>query len=336
MRLCDELRDMLLASILLAFFVGTATSAQTASVCSTLNFSGVAWTPTLQTPHRTALQLALNITGSFEGKSGWSNISNNFDGQGLSLGLLNQTLGTGSLQPLLLRMRRERQTDMVRYFTPDQWTSLNKMLDHYEKSIAPAKGEVKKQSGGGPRLLWRYDLYGEHFNAPSAQLSTMAQPSGAEAHAVSWAVTNIYTSRAGRTFKMDWRRSLTTLAEDKNYVSIQINAAEALHTQTLELLGKTGLQELRSYLVLFDFVVQNGGLYDSDLIEYQKNIAKNPKWNEVDKLTHLLTLRLRHVRRRFVEDVRSRKMAVINGVGVVHRLRRSLEQEYCYRGSDRF
>ena len=308
---------------------------QPRSICSTLSFAGVTWSTQLAANERTAFQLALNISGSFEGRAGWANISNNFDGQGLSLGLLNQGLGTGSLQPLLSQMRVSHGINMSRLFSAVQWQSLGKMLDRYDKWAAQTKGELKTASLSRAPLLWRYDLYGEEmFSQPGA--GGPVQSLGIETHGVSWAITNIYTTRSGRVFKTDWWKSLVSLAADQNYVSIQVKAAEMIHTQALSLMSKTGLKELRSYLTLFDFVVQNGGIYDIDLDEYTQNVAKNPKWNEVDRLTHLLTLRLRHVRARYVNDVRSRKMAVISGVGIVHRLRRSLEQEYCYRGSDPF
>ena len=76
-------------------------------ICSQLNFENVSWSPNLSFAERNALALALNISGSFEGSAGWSNLANNFDGQGMSFGLLNQTLGTGSLQPLMTRFSRE-------------------------------------------------------------------------------------------------------------------------------------------------------------------------------------------------------------------------------------
>ncbi|MCJ8277796.1 MAG: hypothetical protein MJK18_13215, partial [Bdellovibrionales bacterium] len=59
-------------------------------ICSSLEFKGVTWSPELSQDDRVAFAIALNVSGSFEGHSGWSNLSNNFDGQGVSMGLLNQ------------------------------------------------------------------------------------------------------------------------------------------------------------------------------------------------------------------------------------------------------
>lgn len=44
-------------------------------------------------------QIIFDVTANFEG-GGWSNLSGNFDGQGISHGLLQQCLGQRSLQPI--------------------------------------------------------------------------------------------------------------------------------------------------------------------------------------------------------------------------------------------
>lgn len=44
------------------------------------------------------------VTGKFEGNKGFANLSGNFDGQGISAGVLQWNLGQGSLQPILLEM----------------------------------------------------------------------------------------------------------------------------------------------------------------------------------------------------------------------------------------
>lgn len=44
------------------------------------------------------------ITGRFEGRQGFSNLAGNFDGMGVSAGVLQWNLGCGSLQPMLAEM----------------------------------------------------------------------------------------------------------------------------------------------------------------------------------------------------------------------------------------
>lgn len=53
-----------------------------------------------------AIQKAINITTSFEGK-GYETIAGNFDGQGLSLGMFQWNVGKGTLQPMLKQFMEE-------------------------------------------------------------------------------------------------------------------------------------------------------------------------------------------------------------------------------------
>ncbi len=49
------------------------------------------------------LEKALSITGSFEGKDTFTNVTGNFDGQGLSAGVLQWCIAQGSLQDKILK-----------------------------------------------------------------------------------------------------------------------------------------------------------------------------------------------------------------------------------------
>ena len=70
-----------------------STPGNSQGLCGPLNFDGIQWTNALNTTEQKGLSLSLSVSGSFEGRSGWANITNNFDGMGLSLGLLQQNFG---------------------------------------------------------------------------------------------------------------------------------------------------------------------------------------------------------------------------------------------------
>ena len=82
------------------------------TICSNLSFNNVLWPSPLTEFQVNVFALAMNISGSFEGPDGWTNLTNNFDGQGISLGLFNQNLGQGSLQPMMLKLRDTQLTRM--------------------------------------------------------------------------------------------------------------------------------------------------------------------------------------------------------------------------------
>ncbi len=88
---------------------------------SNIDFSDIVWPQTMHPFDQRALELALNITGSFEGLESWTNITNNFDKQGMSLGLLSQNFGSGTLQPLLIQMRDKHAGEMSRIFSKEHF-----------------------------------------------------------------------------------------------------------------------------------------------------------------------------------------------------------------------
>lgn len=64
------------------------------------------------------LKLALEITGRFEG-AGWGGVARNFDGQGLSFGILQWNYGQGTLQKLLLKYHEKHGLIPADFFPED-------------------------------------------------------------------------------------------------------------------------------------------------------------------------------------------------------------------------
>ena len=104
------------------------------SMCSALNLDGISWPQNFSSTEKVMMSVAMNISGSFEGHEGWSNLTNNFDGQGLSFGLFNQTLGTGSLEPMLDKMRANALTQMQSVFSVANLNSLLGMLANWRQT----------------------------------------------------------------------------------------------------------------------------------------------------------------------------------------------------------
>ncbi|TBR26417.1 hypothetical protein EPO15_00215 [bacterium] len=279
------------------------------SVCSGLDFSGVTWPGSFAYEDKLALSLALNVSGSFEGGDGWGNITDDFDDQGVSLGLLNQNLGQGSLQPLLVKLRDKHPAVLANVFSPAHLTSLLAMLAAWQPPQTPqAPGANNPLDEPKP---------GQILMSPSA------------AAGVAWARQNLYV---GGKFDPVWQAELVTMAKTPEYVSIQIAAATWLHEQALAEEAQIGVKELRAYLMMFDVAVQNGGLHDEDVTDFKAWAKANPNASNLRKLEKVRDLRLRHVRRRFVVDVHSRKSAIIYGKGRVHGEMRDLPAQYCYSG----
>ena len=299
------------------------------AVCSSLNFKSVAWPKTMDDFDRNVYAIAMSLTGSFEGSDGWANIANNFDGQGVSLGLFNQNLGQGSLQPLLSRMQSKNLTVMKSFFNLAQFASLESMLNKWKSSsgftskATAMDTEFSVESNfsklDDPAIV---EVEEGILEAPSMKASASIQAT------LNWATSTLYN---GSSFKPEWKKSLQNLARSPAYVSEQLSAAEAIHQKAVGYLTSLGFKEMRSYLFLFDIVVQNGGLSSSVINNYKSWAKSNPKATETAKLTRLLELRITSVLSQYKNDVRSRKMSIINGKGTVHGAARDYAKEFCVK-----
>lgn len=291
-------------------------------ICSTLDFSNMIAPRDLSDIEVNAFALGLNISASFEGVQGWKNITNNFDGMGLSLGLLNQTLGTGSLQPLLVRMLEKHEVKMKTQYSSANYSSIKTMALQWKSDTGFIVNEVVDSN-----LFARDDSVLSSLD--DGQVIEIL--GAAETKSVAWAVNTIYQDSNGRTFKADWKSQLQAMAASSEYRDLQFAAARVLHNKALGYVNTFGLTEIRSYLFMFDIVVQNGGFYQKNFNDYRAFIAANPNATEEQKLRALLTSRLVQVRSEYREDVRSRKEGIINGRGRVHQTDRNFETEYCYK-----
>ncbi len=304
------------------------------AICTKLSLKGVTWPTTLAVVHKRSLALALNVSGSFEGSSGWKNITNNFDGQGLSLGLLNQCLGQGSLQPLLIKFRDRYSASLAstvsRLHRPTFLAMLAKW-DSAQKSPAViastiAVGSIEEDALPDGRLS-RYDELPDGSDGIGHEESSATD-------SVAWAKSTLY-SDGGITFLSAWKKELQALSSNANYVTIQIETAMKIHNKALQYMKLLGLRELRSYLMLFDIGVQNGGLYQDDIDQFKVAFPSTGRGDETSRLKKILDLRIRHVVPKFKNDVVARKTSIINGRGIVHQLNRDYQREYCYDGAER-
>ncbi|CAN5589496.1 hypothetical protein BH10BDE1_BH10BDE1_32700 [soil metagenome] len=304
-------------------------------ICSKLDFVGVEWPKALVEGERKAMALALNITGSFEGSAGWANLGSNFDGQGMSLGLSQQNLGQGTLQPLLQRMVAKQASTMSALFSTANLKSMTTMLKPWVSSAAL----VEAQSDDD--IFGKYSTEAALFSDDKAlnaldegyrpnEISTLDAKTNAS---VAWAKATVYQSGGG-VFKTDWKNSFLTLAVTAPYRSLQINAAMTMFAKAAGYFDSLKFTQLRSLLFMYDVVVQNGGFTSTHLANYRSYLAANPRATETARLTKLMEIRVASVLPRYMADVRARKTTIINGTGTVHGAKRDLQKEYCFASAE--
>lgn len=300
------------------------------SICSDLSFDNVAWPRNISTVQLDAFALAMNISGSFEGPLVWSNISNNFDGQGISLGLFNQNLGQGSLQPLLITFRDSQPTRLQQVFSATQREALQTMLVAWgtssdgiqlTKATSDTRWNQNTSKLDDESLLLPVDFTEGGFVSKASNERNQAS--------VDWSVSTVYTGTTGLTFRPEWRTALQNMAGSSEYITLQVAAAKTIHERAIALMARYNYRQLRSYLFLFDIIVQNGGIPTSIESQYLSWVQANPTATEIAKLRRLLELRLTIVRPEYVADVRARKTAIIDSVGTVHQTARNFPLEYC-------
>jgi hypothetical protein len=293
------------------------------SICSKLDFSQVVWPEELDAELQTPLELALNVSGSFEGPDGWQNLTNNFDGQGVSMGLLNQNLGQGSLQPLLVEMNARFNDQMRDTFSASHLSSLLTMLKAWQTATGTA-GLTDLSAYGLSSLDDPEEI--ESITGLRPEPTFDIQLLSQNAASVAWAVDNLYS---GSHFLASWSGELKALAGSSGYRSIQIEASLPLHRKTVSYMRHFGFHSWRSYLFFFDIAVQNGGIPQGDFDILDRLFSDKPSLSEIQMLTDILNQRLTHVKAAYRADVKTRKLSLINGTGVVHGASRDYAKEFC-------
>ncbi|RYZ86634.1 MAG: hypothetical protein EOP06_14125, partial [Proteobacteria bacterium] len=289
--------------------------------CSALAFTGIQWSSSLNLTERRSLALALSISGSFEGSSGWTNITNDFDHMGLSAGLLNQTLGTGSLQPLLAAMSVTNPLLFRAAFSPEHFQSINQMLEQWKAATHwnPQSLSLMSEESDADRVSAN-DLSGND------SLSLLAMTP--EAQSAAWARSTLYQSNG--SFIPSWKQELQTLLMMPQYISLQVEKARKYHLKAMDYVARTGINELRTYLLMFDFVTQNGSISESHFRQWEQEVSQRHLTNVTTKLKVLADIRINSSIPERQADVRSRKYAIIDGTGTVHGRNLNLPLSHCY------
>ena len=287
-------------------------------VCGPLQFDDVSWPKKMTENEKAEFAIALNITGSFEGKAGWKNLAGNFDGQGISLGLMQQNLGQGTLQPLWVEMFSSHYDVMKSRFSSLQIQSMEQMLNDWQTI------KVKKSSAT--------ELFPKNvdFNSLEANFNEKVAELGANENkeSVKWAQKTALDSK-GQVLS-SWSTPLQSMAESSSYRSLQIQASLGYFEKAQQYFRAFEFTQLRHLLLMYDFVIQNGSIGENHLKIYQVWLNQNPRADEEARAFALLEARLTTVKDQYKEDVKARKSTIIRGTGVVHKQNRNLPKEFCF------
>ena len=227
---------------------------------------------------------SLALTGSFEtGKQPpdcYCGVTGDFDGQGISFGVLQWNLGQGTLQPLLAEMFERHESICTDVF-------------HDHADTLRSLGRASKE---------------EHLDfARSIQARGQVHE--------------------------PWRGMLRSLGRSPEFQAIQAKHSSSIYERAVKLCGTYGLRSQRGIALMFDILVQNGSI--SEIVKSQifadfAQLAKMPEADaEVARMRIIANRRAAAARPEFVDDVRTRKLAIANGSGTVHGIFYDLADRFC-------
>jgi|CXWL01.1.fsa_nt_gi antitoxin component of RelBE/YafQ-DinJ toxin-antitoxin module len=130
-----------------------------------------------------------------------------------------------------------------------------------------------------------------------------------------------------------WRGLFKTLGRRPEFQDIEVRTADSLYQRALVLCREYGLRTERAVALLFDIVVQNGSIKPVVKEQITRDRAALPPSGDV-MADEAATLRIIANRRaeaanpRWMEDVRTRKLMIANGVGTVHGAQYDIQTQY--------
>jgi hypothetical protein len=129
-----------------------------------------------------------------------------------------------------------------------------------------------------------------------------------------------------------WRLLFHELGLRPEVQEIQRAATAGIYHRALNMCAAYGLKSERAVALLFDIMVQNGGLPASVKaqidVEFRGLDAAEP---EVTRLRVIANRMAESASPRWIEDVRARKLAIANGEGAVHGRSYDLEAQFGIR-----
>jgi hypothetical protein len=151
----------------------------------------------------------------------------------------------------------------------------------------------------------------EHFDT----LSSMA---GA---AINDQLTFARSIQTRGTLQEPWQGMLVTLGRTAEYQKVQSDHATRIFQQALQMCAEYGLVSERAVALMFDVATQGGSigsLVKAQIMADFAQLPKNAPGNEVAKMCSVANRRAAASSPQFVDDVRTRKLAIANGTGTVH------------------
>lgn len=153
------------------------------------------------------------------------------------------------------------------------------------------------------------DAFQEHYDAVRTMLAA------ALGEQLAWARS--IQDPVHHTIHEPWLGLFKALGRTPEFQAIQVKHAVAIHQRALALCRQFGLSSERGLALMFDICVQNGSISLQTEAKIRADFAAGAN-SEVAKLQSIANRRAEATKAQFVEDVRTRKLTIANGQGMVH------------------
>lgn len=136
-----------------------------------------------------------------------------------------------------------------------------------------------------------------------------------------------------KTLYEPWLGIFKTLGRTAEFQRIEAAAAAGLYRAARALCGDYGVWSERAVALMFDIKVQNGsipGKCREQVLDGFRRISPglSDEERETARLRIIANLRAEAAGKRWVEDVRARKLCIANGQGAVHGIDYNLEEQF--------
>jgi hypothetical protein len=128
-----------------------------------------------------------------------------------------------------------------------------------------------------------------------------------------------------RSLYAPWRERFKGLGRTPECQEAQVTAAEYYFGKAEAMMKSFGFTSERAFALCFDIAVQNGSVRRRALDTYYAICGTRPVATEKSKLIYLANAVAESANLKWVEDVRSRKLVIATGAGVVHGIRVNLD-----------
>lgn len=129
------------------------------------------------------------------------------------------------------------------------------------------------------------------------------------------------------TISEPWYSQFVSLCNSQNFINIESDAAAYKVGQAMIICDKYNLKTIRGFALAFDIAVQNGSISTNAAKIIDSALDQNPNMIEKD-LLKVIANAVADTSPNNVEDIRSRKLAIVNGSGFVHGFVLNLDKNY--------